>query len=339
MDYANVIKDSLRIYWQHKILWLVGLGLALVGQAEYHFRWNSQISYTNFPSNYPMNRINPSLLDFLKDEKILDFLQVILQNSILTILVLGSILVILWGISAFWGVWGRGLGINLVGDIYHGKANSIQESVRATSQQSLTAFRLKILFKLPVLCFSLPWIMIGLAIALQFSDLLAMYLSSEGNPEVFSAASPLFYWLVLYLLCTIPLSCTSSIVNWAAELYFQVAIRSCIIENRGILGSVRRAWAVVRWGAWYLFLTEFLFTAGQWVFGMVMAIPAVGMFIPLWGKIFSLNWSLPAVTEISMLAAYVIFAQIAVGGILTGFNQTLWTRLYHEFLTDQVEVD
>lgn len=82
----------------------------------------------------------------------------------------------------------------------------------------------------------------------------------------------------------------------------------------------------------YVLLTWFVLAIFGVVFGWVAAIPALVIWVPTARALLHSNWSAVNMTGIMVIAGYFIVVGFGVGGILTSFNSTLWTKLYKAFV-------
>ena len=71
------------------------------------------------------------------------------------------------------------------------------------------------------------------------------------------------------------------------------------------------------------------------IFGIVMAIPALVLWIPAARALLHNDWSSFAMIALVGTALYILVMSVGVGGILTSFNSVVWTKLYKAFLAKE----
>ena len=64
------------------------------------------------------------------------------------------------------------------------------------------------------------------------------------------------------------------------------------------------------------------------VFGWIVAIPALIIWVPVARAFLHQDWNLFTIIAAIIMGFYLLFVAIGLGGILTSFNSVLWTKLY-----------
>jgi hypothetical protein len=118
------------------------------------------------------------------------------------------------------------------------------------------------------------------------------------------------------------------ILFWLISLLNNVSARSLVLENLGVIAAVRRGWGLARAHAGHVLLNgAVLFVIGI-VFGFAAAIPALVLWVPTAQAILHGQWSAISILTGILMGLYILVVMIGLGGILTSFNSTLWTKLY-----------
>jgi len=112
----------------------------------------------------------------------------------------------------------------------------------------------------------------------------------------------------------------------------RLAVRACILEKRGVLGSLARAWALLREHIGPLALVWLgLLCIGIGVFlviGLPLAFVMMSLsFVILLVAVFS-PWLFAALMFLGWLAVWLVGA--AVNGVVETFASAVWTLVYRE---------
>ena len=101
------------------------------------------------------------------------------------------------------------------------------------------------------------------------------------------------------------------------------------------MDSVRRGWNIVRKNIGYTLLNWFIFAMFSGIFGLLGAAPALVLWIPTARAFLHNDWSGISVVMGILTVIYFVIMGIGIGGILTSFNSTLWTKLYKGFVAKE----
>jgi hypothetical protein len=323
MDYATVWRDSLEILWQRKALWLFGILLALFWQGEYGVNISIQ-DLARYGSPNPAALPSPELDRVAPYFEEGGFLWAALANPLPTILGLGVVFLLLWMVAAFASAWARGALIGISAATDRTGAADLAEGARIGASRAAPMFIIQILLQVPLWLLHLPVIILWVWLAVQASSVFT------GGGD----AMPLLATSGLIILCAAPLTCIGGLAGGLLGVFYQLAARGCVIEGLGVIPSLRRAWLALAWNPVYLLLTGFIFWFAGAVYGFLAGIPLLGLWIPLARTAVFQGWALSTAANLALLGLYGFSASALMGGILTAFNQVLWTRLYGEFLKD-----
>jgi len=332
MNYANIITDSFHVFWQHKKLWLWGMLLALVGQGEFSLSVSYQQNYSFItptggnPPKMPNPFDNP-------------FVQSFLAHPLLYITGFSLLLLIWWLFSNIMGSLFHGALIGLVNEIDQNGAASLGSGWTIGKNRGIRLFSLTFLLALPTFIIMFPLALAGAWMALELLQIL-MPLFAANSPPSPQEMEAIFLPLVPYILggfaCFFPLICFIGLLNWGLLLLKQMAIRSCVLEDLGVVDSLKRGGQMTRRNVGYLLLNEFFIMAISGIFSLVGGIVALILWLVTASAIFNNDWSLFSIITTILLGVFLLMVNVGVGGILTTFNSVLWTKLYQGFVDKEL---
>jgi len=333
MNYGNIIRDSFNIFWKHKILWLFGIILALVGQGEYGFSVNYQERYS-YPTGKGEIPDIPNPFDN-------SFFRSFFENPLPYIIGFGILALLWWVISNFVGWLSQGALIGMVDEIEHTGTTSIRSGWQVGKNRVKTLFSLAVVFALPQLIIFLP-VFIGVFLFFsQFLDVFGPGFSGkfpapEQMEQKMASIFPLFF---AGFACFFPLMCIGNIIGWVLGLLNKIAARSCVLENLGMVDSIKRAWYITRKNIGYTLLNWFILVVISGIFGLVGAMLGLVLWMPTGRALLHNEWSTLSIVTAILMGFYFLIVVIVIGGILNSFNSTLWTKLYQEFLIKEGKAD
>lgn len=325
MDYPTIFKESMRIFWRHKTLWIFGALVALFGQGEYNFSVNYRQSYSfdqNGVQAFPAIPGSQWILEFLKNPwpYLIGFLLLSLA---------------LWMITSLVCWWLQAGMISMVDEVEQKNATSIGSGLNAGKRRAVPLTLMAILLGAPTAVINLPAILGGMWFFMQFKDLFLSAASGEviSPGEVETLMNPVVSSLVLVLACTIPLLCLTALLGWLLGLLNKIAARSLVLEDLAILGSIKRGWQLMKKNFGYVLLNGIVLAVLGMVFAAVAAIPALVLWVPVARGILEQTWTASTVLMAALFGIYYLLAAVALGGTLTSFNSVLWTRFYRAMQT------
>jgi hypothetical protein len=316
MNYGKVLTDAFNIFWTRRSLWLFGVIAALFGQSDYRFRINFTQSLGSSSGGEPS--LNP-----LEGR--------ILENPLPYLIVLVGLSLSWWVISTFLGWLAQGALIGMVDEIDRTGSTSLRQGWVVGRQHALPLFLIAFILALPLLIL----LSLGLALLLPFlrQILSQVFYSDTFNPDLFMES------LFRLMARLIPLVCIGFFLGVILRLLNLIAARSCILEGLGPLGSLKRGWFLILQNIGYILLNWLILGLVGGTFGAIVGIPALLLWLPAAGAFLYDGWSFLAIGSLVAALLYQVIIGLGLGGILTSFNSTLWTKLYKAFLEKEAELD
>lgn len=326
MNYASVFKESFNTFWEHKSLWLFGIVIAIVGQGDYGF----SVNYRESMPYSPAQGMPPGFADLPGRDLLLGFF----DNPIPYIIGLGLLGLVFSLLTRFVAWWSKGAVIGMVDEADHIGTTSVAAGWQVGKRRAIPLLLISILLGLPQLMLAVPVTAGGIWMFQQYSDVYRSMLTGNliSPDEVQLMLEGMMPMLLPVLACLVPLICVGGLLSWAFGLLNKVSARSCVLENLDVFASIKRGWQVMKRNVGYVLLTWFVLAIFGVVFGWVAAIPALVIWVPTARALLHSNWSAVNMTGIMVIAGYFIVVGFGVGGILTSFNSTLWTKLYKAFV-------
>jgi hypothetical protein len=316
MNYGNVISESFNIFWKHKSLWIFGIMAALFGQSDYSFRVNYQES-VNFPAR---EGLPPGFQSPFEGTIFANFF-----DNPIPYIVAGIFLgLIWWVISNIFGWLARGALIGMVDEADSTGSTSLGNGWKTGLGRLLPLFSIALLLALPMLLIIIPAALWAFQFLYQFKD----FFITPDPEQLLEGILPTFFSA---FACLLPLVCIGALMGFVLNLLNIIAARSCVLENLGVVDSIRRGWQVAVSNIGYTLLNWFLLLALRIIFGFIAAIPALILWIPTARAIMYGHWSAASIASALMMGLYLIIVAVGIGGILSSFNSTLWTKLYKAF--------
>ncbi len=256
MDYGEVLKKSWNIIWKFKVLWIFGL-LASCGRSgggggggggqSFNFRNNPG----TFSNQNPFPRLQPYL------EGIQNFFaQIPVWVYILAVLAFLILIVIIIIINTI----GR---IGLVRGAWQA-----DEGIEHLSFGQLWGEGLHYFWRIFLL--DLLFLVIGIAVAVIILV-----------PVVVIGAAT----FGIGLICLLPLICLLIPVTWFIRVLLEQAVVAILGENRGVIDGLGRAWNVIKINLGPMIVMTLIIFIGELILGIIIAIPALILAIPLFGGI------------------------------------------------------
>jgi hypothetical protein len=310
MNYFDQLKHAASIFRKTKALWLLGVVAALFGQNEYGF----SVNYSQRVPASSASQPDAPFADLFANPWVAAFL----ANPLPYLIGLGALVFTGWIIATLVGWFVQGTMIHLAAQA-EGGSPSLRTSLRESRQHLWSLFLMRLLLSIPTI------IVVIVAALLVVPLILSVFRSSTPDPAV------LLPRLFGTLACLIPLFLLNGLAGIVLHLLNLLAARACVLEHLTMRASLRRGWFVLRRNVGYTALNWFLFVIFGAIFGVVAALPALLLVVAA-GQAFLQNdwtpWALIAAIGVSI---YFVVMGIGVGGILTGFNSTVWTVLYQTF--------
>lgn len=300
MNYGDILTRAWQITWKYKVLWIFGI-LAGCGSSNGNANGNSgNASYTQNADALP-----PEVIRFF--ERSLEFLK---RPEVIIGLAIAFLLFIT--ITVFLSNIGR---IALINGTYQAEQGAEKlafgELFRAGVARFWRFFGMNLLVSLPFIIAILALVGVGAG---------AVMATNGGMGEEILLA-------IIPLICV--LFCIIFIVSIAIGIFIQQAQNAMLVEDLGIIDSLKRGWQVLKNNLGHIILMALiLFIIGA-VAGFVIALPIMIIVVP---AIFSFALGQaesfrPLIIMGLCLVAYMPVA-IVIDGILTTYIQASWTLTY-----------
>lgn len=327
MDITEVFKRSWRIFWNNKVLWLVGIIAAFFGASDYKVNFNSNSNFQTGgggmsgggPGGIPED-IPPEVERYFY--KVVEFVESPEFWVVIGLLTLLGVLV-----AVVFAVLGRGFRGAMV---Y--MAHDADKNGTTSFSNGMLAFRTKTvpLVGIGVLLWLPTFLIMLLASIPFFISLFSIIASAEGDtPDLMEALSASGFFLGIGACCTG--LCLSALLGIVLSVLDKYAIRACVLEDRGVIESIKLGWLVLTKNVGYTVLLWFIFAAMAFGFGMVVMIPGMLIMVGMFGVVMS-QGMVPMFFGLGVvLVIYAFLVNVVLGGIATSFNETTWTIGYKEF--------
>jgi len=254
MDYGEVLKKSWNIIWKFKVLWIFGL-LASCGRNAGGGGGGQSFNFRTTPGTFSNQNPFPRLQPFL--ERIQNFFaQIPIWVYILVILAVLIWIVIVIFISTI----GR---IGLVRGAWLVDAGAERLSFGQLWGEGLHYFW-------RIFLLDLLFLIIGIAIAVIIfvpAALIAAVTFGIG------------------LICLLPLICLLIPLSWFISVLLEQSIVAILGEDRGVVDGLARGWDVIKTNFGPMFVMALIILIGNLILGLIIALPALIILIPLMGGI------------------------------------------------------
>lgn len=306
METSALLKRGFAVWWRYKVLWGLGILLALVGRGGYGLTINVGVSD---PGQPPDEAVSQLLLAFIPDN--------LTPDTVMGwVLSLGLIALVVWLVMLF------------VGGIVEGAAIVQTDLLDQRGQFDLSSsFAAGISRMVPLalmdLILAIPSLVVGIGVFAAFAGLvsIAVEVATVGpSASMLDLAVPLMLGVVLCLLLPIGL--------WGLFLavFRPLAARACVLEGQGPVASIKRGWQVLRRNLGQA-VVVWLVTFG---IGLVYSLP-VGAIA---GVLLVATSANPVTSFGAWLVITVLFNLIfavILGGLLVSLNVALWTVGYRQW--------
>jgi hypothetical protein len=310
VNYFELLKHAARIFRQTKALWLLGILAAVVGQNEYGFSVNYSQSFPRSGATQP----DAPFADILANPSVASFL----ADPIPYLVGIGVLVLIVWMITTLIGWFIQGAMIDLAAHS-EGEWPSIRTSLRRSREHIWSLFLIRLVLAIPTI------VVVVLAALLIVPLLLSVFRTGTPDPSV------LLPRLFGTLACLIPLFLLNGLAGIVLTMLNVLAARACVLEDLTMRASLRRGWFLLRRNLGYTVLNWFLFLIFGAIYSFAAAIPALLLLISAGQAFLNNEWTAFALAAAIGLGVYFVVMSVGVGGILTGFNSTVWTVLFQAF--------
>jgi hypothetical protein len=129
-------------------------------------------------------------------------------------------------------------------------------------------------------------------------------------------------------LCIIPLICVLVPLSWVVALILEQAQAAIVIEDIGMLEGFKRGWQILKTNVGPMLIMAIILGVGSLILGLIIAVPLLLAFIPVFVKMETLRESLtPLYISLACCAVY-LPVLIFFNGVMTAYIQSAWTLTY-----------
>jgi hypothetical protein len=296
MNYFTILSDSFKIWWKYQSIWRCGILLALSGTI---FSGASSL-YTELTSNPAGLRQTPAWPG----------LQVILL----------ALFVAAWAIYLLGWSLAQAALISMVRQAETEQLVSIRRGWQAARERVRPLFGLSLLLGLPGLLMSL----------LVFFAVPQLSKPASAGPGPLSGEQLASVISLLSLCCAlIPLA----LVAILASLTVVLAARACVLEGMGVRQSVQRGWQLLRRYPGWVLLNSLVVGTLLFLYSFLLTyFPGRALWAPVQQAFRSGSWSGGSLLQVAAYLLFYLVFLILLYGILTGFSETVLTRLFGELV-------
>jgi hypothetical protein len=305
MDYSAVLSDSFKIFWKHKSIWLFGILLALFGQGDYNFsvRYNES---TRFQAGQPLP---PGFSEAYAR---------IAANWPRFLIVGLAVITVFWVVSNLVAALARAALVGMVRQAETENVASIRHGLRTGLARFWPLFLISLLL-------GLPQLLVILFAVYEFASFI-----QRATTGVRPQSAPGSLLPIVLSVCTF--CCIGVLVSIVLYLIKHLAARACVLETLSAGRSILRGWQLLRRNPGWTLLNALVLGVCSGVYGLIAAIPALVLWIPVARALLHRDWTGTTILLGIGFVLYFFFFSVLLGGILTSFNETAWTRLYGEFV-------
>jgi hypothetical protein len=323
MQYGTLLSRAWHITWRNKIIWLFGflaaLGSGGGGGGNFNYRFGSGDLSRSGGTGLPPE-LQRQLTRFLSDQTLVITVIVIIA---LIGLVIGLVLALLAALS-------HSAMVDMVREADETEATRFNTGWRTGLRRMLPTFLIRFLLGLP----SFIIIMAGLAAFLaSFIPLI--------NQTGFRDAERLFAggMLATLFLCFLPACCLGILLDIPLRVLETLSIRALVLEDRGVLGSIRRGWNILTGNlgdvvvVWLIF---FLLGIGV---AVVVGLPLTAIaFAALFPLALMAATSPIFVVPLVLVGLLLGLLSAAIRSVVEAYSSSVWTLAYRQFIARSVTV-
>lgn len=335
MDFGALFSRAARITWEHKILWLFGFIISLFGggySASANFQGFGGFNPEMQPGEVPINPETGmpdlrSLFPFLPR----DFDPSKLSGGdigaifgalggVLLLIVAGALVLSLLFALIEW--FGRGALIKLVDDVDAGRGTpTASQGINAGLRHFLRLFVIALLLMLPA-------VVIGGAGLLIFGAGLVSFILSALTGDM-QTLNPM--GLLGSLGCLFPLICLAVLIAWFTGLWRNLAVNAAVIEDLGIMDSLRRSWKLLLAHIGEVLILWIVLALIGLIFSFLVGLPGIAIGLPAFWRLASGQLSQGLLGATLLLACVYGLVVAALSGLLVTFVSAAWTLAYRQF--------
>ncbi|HMQ31517.1 MAG TPA: hypothetical protein PKD53_12385 [Chloroflexaceae bacterium] len=315
-NFVDLLKRAAALWWRARALWPLGMLAAFVGAGDLSVGGNANV--TQRVSVDGGADVPPWLADLAASPLVRGFL----DNPWPYVIGFGLALVGLSIVAALVGALAHGAMIRVADVADQGYAATAGDGLRAGAARVVPLFLINLILALPVI---VGVLVVGGVVAMAVVGVVA---STEGGANL--DPGPMIASLIGLVFCALGFILLLWVVGALLGVWARVAQRVCVIEVRGPLASLGRAWGLIRHNLGLSLLTWLLQAILGGVASFILALPALGLAFPA-ALALARGGPFP-VGLVVALVLYALLASVIVGGLLTAFNSAMWTVMFRAFV-------
>lgn len=317
MDYGKLLSRSFEITRKYRVLWLFGILLALFGGGSGD---GGNFGFPGASGN------NPS-----RGGGTFPTLPRVDQNLVIAIIAIVACIGLVWFVAGiFFRFVSRGALIGLVQELEADQTDpTIRRGFKIGQERFWSLFGIALVVNIPLAIVSFALVAIAaLPFLATFLPALAAgqgRLADRVNGLVIAGAAGslfLFCCVILFLI----------LVSLVLRPFYEFFVRTCVVEKRGALDSIREGFRIVRANFGNIAILYVLVIAIGIGFGVVMipvALVLIGIPVVAGIVIYALANSIATGVIIGGIIAIPFFLLlIFISGLYHTFESTLWTEGY-----------
>ncbi len=325
MDIGATVSRAINIVFKHRALWLLGFLAALAGGGT-SGNVNFSLPGGNTGVSGNGGEISPEVAQFFN--ALQENSAAILAGIAGLVCVLFLISIVLWVIS----IIARGGLIGGVDQIEREGNTTFGQSWRMGAAKFWPIFGLNILVALPIIILSF---VIAVLIGGSLIALIATAAGAEGQMDDAVATSMAGGGLAVFCIGG-AFACFAVIYSIIASALTTFGERAIVLDNAGVMDSLRKAWGVFRSNLGNIILLAVLMFIISIVIGIVVGFVSLALFTPvLISSVLTLGTEgvLNAGTVVLGVAAFiaVVIISAIISALFVAFNSTTWTLAYRQF--------
>ena len=318
MQYGNLLKRAWNIIWRNKIMWVFGFLAALGsgGGGGGGGGGSGRVPSGELPG--------PGGLDLPPDaERALTRLFTD-QTIILIIVAVFVIAVLISLVIALLSALGHGALVEMAREADDTETTNFGAGWNVGVHRMFPVFLIRFLLGLP------PALLIILGLApflLSFIPLLAQ--SGGRDLEGLFAGGT----IATLLGCAAPACCIAVLLAIPLSVLETLAIRALVLEEQGIVGSIKRGWAILTRNLGEVVIVWLIFLVVGIAVGVLIGLPltfvAIAALVPL-GIASALSPIM--LVPLVMLICFIALLSAALRSIVEAYTSTVWTLAYRQWM-------
>lgn len=335
MNHIDILKRSWKILWSYKTLWIFGVILALTGGSMARNGGNGQATFSGDQADYqlPLPHEVQSELDTLNEALDFAFAPVNLGAWIgvaVALMCFIFLLIVLFAIARYVSLVAL---IRMV-DGYESSGEKVTWRQGFRLGWSRAAWRLFLIELLVLLAVFLAIILLFACAALPLLLGLAV---SDGTPVLGIVGTIGLAFLVIFLMI---------VVGIALSLFLEMVRRLCVLQDLGVVESLRQGWLFLRQNFRDVFVM-WLLVLGIRIALFIAMIPLVlllvgfgllvggGIGVALYFAIAAFGSTIAGIITAVVVGILVLISVIAIpmtflAGLMETYFSTTWTLTYRQ---------